>query len=214
MSMEMSFMSLKNIESTPSAHKNALLMLITRLHFYIGLFIGPFIFVAAFTGVLYVVTPQIENALYKEVLTTQSKGTAQPLSAQIHTAKASLQNNLTLFAVRPAPHLGDTTRVMFLDSTSPSGARAVFVDPVTLAITGELAVYGTSGVLPFRMTLDFLHRQLLLGEFGRVYSELAASWLWLVALGGLYLWFKGGKRINNKLPTKQAIYVLVRTTAN
>ncbi|MCP4250076.1 MAG: PepSY domain-containing protein, partial [bacterium] len=36
--------------------------------------------------------------------------------------------------------------------------------------------------------LDGLHRNLNLGEPGRIYSEIAASWLWLVALGGLYLW--------------------------
>src|SRR5690606_27183248 len=32
-------------------------------------------------------------------------------------------------------------------------------------------------------------RDLRLGEAGRWYSELAASWLWVVALGGLVLWF-------------------------
>jgi uncharacterized iron-regulated membrane protein len=39
-----------------------------------------------------------------------------------------------------------------------------------------------------RTTIDQLHRHLLLGEPGRLYSELAASWLWVVALGGLALW--------------------------
>ena len=177
-----------------TARPNALLMLITRLHFYIGLFIGPFIFVAALTGTLYVLTPQIEHAMYKEALTTQSVGQSQPLAAQIAAAKQSLPKALTLFAVRPAPEKDDTTRIMFLDATTDSGARAVFIDPVTLAVKGDMAVYGTSGILPFRMTLDFLHRQLLLGEFGRNYSELAASWLWIVALGGFFLWFKGGKK--------------------
>ena len=32
-----------------------------RMHFHIGLFVGPFIFVAALTGLLYVLTPQIET---------------------------------------------------------------------------------------------------------------------------------------------------------
>ncbi|REG83256.1 PepSY-associated TM helix domain-containing protein [Marinomonas pollencensis] len=177
-----------------ASQSNALLMLITRLHFYIGLFIGPFILVAALTGTLYILTPQIENALYKEALITDSTGPSRPLSAQIAAARESLNKDLTLFAVRPAPEHGDTTRVMFLDTTTASGARAVFIDPATLAVKGDMAVYGTSGILPFRMTLDFLHRQLLLGEFGRNYSELAASWLWIVAFGGLFLWYKGGKK--------------------
>ena len=188
-------MSIKTKSKTSESSSNAMLLLITRLHFYIGLFIGPFIFVAALTGTIYVITPQIENVLYKDVLTTQNIGESQPLSLQIAAAKSSLQSDLTLFAVRPAPELGDTTRIMFLDETAQhSGARAVFIDPATLEVKGNLPVYGTSGVLPLRTTIDFMHRQLLLGEVGRYYSELAASWLWIAALGGVFLWYKGGKK--------------------
>ncbi|RBP80538.1 PepSY domain-containing protein [Marinomonas rhizomae] len=188
-------MSIKTNNTASESSSNAMLLLITRLHFYIGLFIGPFIFVAALTGTIYVITPQIEDAIYKDALTTQSVGEPQPLALQIAAAKSQLATDLTLFAVRPAPKQGDTTRVMFLDSSAEhSGARAIFVDPITLDITGNLPVYGTSGVLPLRTTIDFMHRQLLLGEFGRYYSELAASWLWIAALGGLFLWYKGGKK--------------------
>ncbi|WP_336368559.1 PepSY-associated TM helix domain-containing protein [Marinobacter sp. C2H3] len=163
--------------------------LLTRLHFYIGLFVGPFILAAALSGTLYVLSPQIEHFVYQDVLTTLPSGTEQPLAAQIQAAQAHLTTPLPLVAVRPAPHPGDTTRVLFQDpEASLSGVRAVFVAPDTLDITGDLPVYGTSGVLPLGMTLDFLHRQLLLGEMGRYYSELAASWLWVAALGGLYLW--------------------------
>ncbi|MFT2112101.1 PepSY-associated TM helix domain-containing protein [Marinomonas sp. 2405UD68-3] len=184
----------KNTGST-GAQSNALLLLITRLHFYIGLFVGPFIFIAAFTGVLYIITPQLESALYSDALTTQSIGEYKTLTEQIAAAKSNLDEELTLFAVRPAPEQGDTTRIMFLDPTAGlSGARALFIDPVTLELKGNLAVYGTSGILPLRTTIDYLHRQLLLGEFGRYYSELAASWLWFAALGGLFLWMKGGKK--------------------
>jgi uncharacterized iron-regulated membrane protein len=184
--------STQNKASEPS---NAMLLLITRLHFYIGFFIGPFIFLAALTGTLYVLSPQLEDAIYKEALTTQSVGESKTLAEQITAARSHLSSDLTLFAVRPAPEQGDTTRVMFLDPTANlTGARALFIDPVTLDLKGNLPVYGTSGVLPLRTTIDFLHRQLLLGEVGRYYSELAASWLWISALGGLFLWYKGGKK--------------------
>lgn len=187
-------MSTKNNKTSESS-SNAFLLLITRLHFYIGLFIGPFIFVAALTGTIYVITPQLENAIYKDVLTTQSVGESKPLSQQIAAAKSQLTSDLTLFAVRPAPEQGDTTRIMFLDKEAElTGARALFIDPMTLEVKGNLPVYGTSGVLPLRTTIDFMHRQLLLGEVGRYYSELAASWLWIAALGGLFLWYKGGKK--------------------
>jgi uncharacterized iron-regulated membrane protein len=64
----------------------------------------------------------------------------------------------------------------------------LFVDPGTGAIRGDLTTYGSSGALPMRTWISNLHRSLNLGEPGRIYSELAASWLGVVALGGLVLW--------------------------
>ncbi|WP_454674039.1 PepSY-associated TM helix domain-containing protein [Achromobacter pestifer] len=178
-----------------SAGRSALLALITRLHFYIGLFVGPFILVAAVTGTLFVLTPQIENLLYASQLRTASIGTAQPLANQVQAAQAHIGAGPRLFAVRPAPGAGDTTRVMFTQpGLGDSESRALFVDPATLEIKGDMIVYGTSGTLPFRTALDYLHRNLMLGELGRNYSELAASWMWLATLGGLVLWFAGRRR--------------------
>lgn len=171
------------------APQAALVALLKRLHFAIGLFVGPFIFVAALTGALYVLTPQLENALYAEQLFTPATGPLQPLSRQVATAQAEAGPDARIMAVRPAPTPGETTRVMFAaPGLGPSESRALFIDPHTLAVRGDLTVYGTSGVLPFRTTLDYLHRNLLLGEPGRIYSELAASWMWVAALGGIALW--------------------------
>ena len=163
---------------------------IARLHFYAGLFVGPFILVAALTGTLYVLTPQLETLLYREQLTTSTTGEPATLAAQIAAARSHVGEGPRLIAVRPAPIPGETTRVMFAQpGLGESESRAIFIDPVSLAVRGDLVVYGTSGILPLRTTLDYLHRNLLLGEFGRNYSELAASWLWVVALGGAMLWF-------------------------
>ncbi|AFI90897.1 Sulfite reductase [Pectobacterium parmentieri] len=76
-----------------------------------------------------------------------------------------------------------------LPELGPSESRAVFIDPVSLENRGSEIVYGTSGILPFRTWLDYLHRGLLLGDVGRNYSELAASWLWVAALGGIVIWW-------------------------
>ncbi|WP_023640147.1 PepSY-associated TM helix domain-containing protein [Dickeya zeae] len=171
--------------------------LLMRLHFYIGLFVGPFIFIAALTGTLYVLTPQIETKLYSHQLFTDTTGTPQLLSQQISAAAQALGDKAQyarLTAVRPAPGAGQTTRVMYsLPELGPSESFAVFVDPVSLDIRGALTVYGTSGILPFRTMLDYLHRNLLLGDIGRHYSELAASWLWIAALGGGYIWISTRK---------------------
>ena len=172
-----------------------LVALIARLHFYVGLFVGPFIFIAAFTGVLYVVTPAAENFVYKNQLTTDSRGEFHSLADQIAAARASLPEDLALEAVRPSIGEGHTSRVLFKDpGLYGSELQTVFIDPVTLAVKGHFSTYGTSGILPLRIKLDYLHRQLLMGEVGRYYSELAASWLWISGLGGLMLWWRSRRK--------------------
>ncbi len=164
---------------------------IARLHFYIGLLVGPFLLTAALSGILYALTPQIEQALYHEQFYTESAGgTPLPLADQIRAAQQGLGRDATPLAVRPAPSPGETTRVMFPDQSVGQWEQlALFIDPVTAEVRGALPVYGTSGISAFRITIDKFHRGLLLGEPGRLYSELAASWLWIAALGGLALWF-------------------------
>lgn len=178
-------------ESHPTSAPRWGYALLLRLHFYAGLLVGPFIFVAALSGALFALTPQIENWLYHTELTTESTGTPNPLADQIAAARTYIGDEATLAAVRPAPGAGETTRVMFaVEGLQPFEHQAVFVDPVSLDIRGDLVAYGTSGTLPFRIWIDYVHRHLHLGEVGRYYSELAASWLWLVALGGLFLWWR------------------------
>ncbi|WP_425003736.1 PepSY-associated TM helix domain-containing protein [Mycolicibacterium sp. S3B2] len=169
----------------PGAYRSFFL----RLHFYAGLFVGPFLLVAAITGGLYALAPSLEEWIYRDYLHSDTRGEFQPVADQIRAAQ-QVRPDLTVTAVRPAAELGDTTRVMFTDATlsSSSERRGVFVDPVTAEPVGELTVYGSSGALPVRTWLSNLHRSLLIGEPGRVYSELAASWLWLIAVGGAVLW--------------------------
>ncbi|MCM2131914.1 PepSY-associated TM helix domain-containing protein [Larsenimonas rhizosphaerae] len=181
--------------------------LLLRLHLYIGLFIAPFMLVAAFTGTAYVLTPQLENLVYHHALTAPTQGTARPLADQILAAQQALGTKALPSAVRPATAPGRTTRVMFTPQDAPaSTSRAIFIAPDTLEVRGDLEVYGTSGILPLRTWLDQLHRSLLLGDTGRAYSELAASWLWVAALGGLILWITAPRRTSSGASSLRSRY--------
>lgn len=174
--------------------------LLLRLHFYAGLLVGPFILVAAVSGALYALTPAIEQVVHRHELTAPVTADRLSLAEQTRIAVAHVGDpDAVPSAVRPAPAPGTTTRVMFAQPYSPdrlgeSESRAVFVDPGTGEVRGDLTVYGTSGALPLRAWLDHLHRNLHLGEPGRLYSELAASWLGVVALAGLGLWVQRVRR--------------------
>lgn len=167
---------------------SALRPLVLRMHFYAGLLIGPFLLVAALSGLLYALSFQAEKIVYRHELEVPVGDSVQPLADQLDAARRAHPDN-TVTAVWPAAEEGSTTRVLMSGPGVEDGTSlAVFVDPYTAEVRGALPSYGSSGALPLRTWLSQIHRDLGLGEPGRVYSELAASWLWVVALGGLALW--------------------------
>ncbi|MGI5291959.1 PepSY-associated TM helix domain-containing protein [Nonomuraea polychroma] len=177
----------------------ALRPLVLRLHFYAGILIAPFLLVAATTGLLYAASFPIEQVVYQHELTAPASQTTLPLSRQVEAARAAHPAG-AITAVRPAAEPGQTTRVLMdQPGLAESTQLAVFVDPHTGQVRGTLESYGSSGALPVRAWISHLHRHLHLGEPGRIYSELAASWLWVVALGGLALWITRRRRSRRHL---------------
>ncbi|WP_344855758.1 PepSY domain-containing protein [Amycolatopsis ultiminotia] len=162
--------------------------LLLRLHFYAGVFVGPFLLIAALTGIAYVWTPQLEQAVYADELHVPAAAGALALDRQVAIARAEVPDG-AVTGVRPGPTATDTTQVVFTrPGLAPSYYYTVFVDPHTGAVRGALETYGSGQALPLRGWIDTLHRSLHLGDFGRLYSELAASWLWVVTLAGVVLW--------------------------
>lgn len=179
--------------------------LMLRLHFYAGILVAPFLLIATISGGLYAVAPTLEQFVYRDLLTTEYTGIELPVSEQIGAAQ-QVRPDLALVGVRPAPEAGATTRVLFTDpALGKSEKHAVFVDPSTAQVLGESSVYGSSSALPMRAWISQLHRNLHLGDPGRIYSELAASWLWVIALGGLYLWVGHYLRERAKNPAQAAL---------
>ncbi|MZE72520.1 PepSY domain-containing protein, partial [Streptomyces sp. SID5789] len=165
--------------------------LILRLHFYAGVFVAPFLLVAATTGLLYAASFQAEKLVYAHELTVDDVGERKlPISEQVSAARQAHPEG-AVSAVRPSPEDDATTRVMLsgVEGVDPGHTLAVFVDPYTAKVRGALEQYGSSGALPLRTWIDEFHRDLHLGETGRLYSEFAASWLWVIASAGLVLWF-------------------------
>ncbi|WKD34967.1 PepSY-associated TM helix domain-containing protein [Streptomyces xanthophaeus] len=172
--------------------------LLLRMHFYAGLLVAPLIFLAAATGLLYAASWQAEKIIYSDELTVARVGeSALPLSAQIDAAKGAAPEG-EVVSVWPAPDTEATTRVIMESPGLPEGETlTVFVDPYTAEVRGQLATVGDA--LPLRAWLSEFHSSLQLGEFGRNYSELAASWMWVVALGGLALWLGRRRKRRSQL---------------
>ncbi|MEU3732358.1 PepSY domain-containing protein [Streptomyces sp. NPDC033538] len=184
----------------PPRRWSTLRPLVLRLHFYAGLFVAPFLLVAAATGFLYAASFQAEKMVYAHELTVPDVGESKlPVSEQVAAARQAHPEG-TVSAVRPSPEADATTRVLLsgVEGVDPDHTLAVFVDPYTAKVRGALEQYGSTGALPLRTWIDEFHRDLHLGDPGRLYSEFAASWLWVIAGGGLVLWFSR-RRARRKL---------------
>ncbi|MEV6596136.1 PepSY-associated TM helix domain-containing protein [Actinoplanes sp. NPDC051346] len=161
--------------------------LLLRLHFYAGVLVAPFLLVASLTGLAYVFAPQLERAVYADELVVDAGAPARPLAEQVAAARAAHPEG-ALTAVRP----GDGDATTQVDFTSPEldeeHQHTVYVNPYTGAVTGQLTTWWAS--TPLKTWLDDLHRNLHLGDVGRHYSEFAASWLGVITVGGLILWWR------------------------
>lgn len=181
-----------------------------RLHVIAGIFVAPLIVVAAFSGFFYALAPTIEKGIYHEKLTATSNQPAHALNEQIAAAR-TVHPELPIKGIQvpgdmtPGEVGSTTTRVLFADEQleSESYTHAVFVDPGDLSIKGDLIQYGSSGALPFRTWLSNGHRNLWLGETGRIYSETAASWLGPLAVSGVLVWFFHRRRTTAQRSTRK-----------
>ncbi|MFE2018764.1 PepSY-associated TM helix domain-containing protein [Streptomyces sp. NPDC059499] len=173
-------------EPGPGRSWQAVRSLLVRLHFFAGIFVAPFLIVAALTGLAYTFTPQLDQLVYGDQLRVEQVGEApRPLSEQIAAARAAHpEGSLASVVTPPGPE--DTTRVVLSLPELGDKQRTVFVDPYTAEVQGDLTTW--FGSTPLTTWLDDLHRNLHLGETGRLYSEVAASWLWVIVAGGLVLW--------------------------
>jgi uncharacterized iron-regulated membrane protein len=172
-----------------------------RLHFLAGIVVAPFLAVLCLTGLVYVFSPQIHDSLYRSDLHVNQVGEApRPLAEQVRAALTAHPEG-TLKSVLTPPAPDRTTRVVLAVPGPPGTAdRTVFVDPYTALINGELST--VENRLPANTWLRQLHGNLQLGAPGRLYAELAASWVPLVAVGGLVLWLA---RTRRKRPAREVL---------
>ncbi|WP_311445684.1 PepSY-associated TM helix domain-containing protein [Frankia nepalensis] len=161
--------------------------LLLRLHFYAGILIAPFLVVAAVTGLLFVFTPQLDRLVYEDEFFADGRGQQRPLAEQVQAAVAAHPEGSAGSMILTGEDDRTTGVVFFVDALGEK-QDTVYVDPYTSEIHGSLVTWW--GSTPLQTWFDDLHRNLHLGDLGLHYSELAASWLWVVVLGGALLWLR------------------------
>jgi uncharacterized iron-regulated membrane protein len=179
-----------------------------RLHFWAALIASPFALTATLTGILYIFTPQIEQAMYSHLDQVVAAGQMRPLDELIAAAKREAPAGLTLHSAVPPFAATDALKVTFVPQGRPASgheghqhgakpgapvrptfgapaeALVVHVNPYTGTVLGSLA-----GQDRFGNWSKKLHSRLLQSDSWRWMIELAASSLLVMLLTGVWLWW-------------------------
>ena len=118
----------------------------------------------------------------------------RPVSGPAHHAAASMPMDMPMDMPMPAakpmpmpaPAAATGSRPFFV---APAKALVVYVNPYTAAVAGTLAEQDR-----FNAWARKLHSGLLQGDGWRWMIELAASWLMVMLLTGIYLWWPRGRQ--------------------
>lgn len=168
-----------------AARKGRLYRMIWRWHFYAGLFCLPFVIVLALSGTVYLFRPQIETWIDRDLIRLERTGDPQDMAAIVGAAEAAVPGSALAHLILPE-HVDEALRVVVSDK----GMRTrVYVHPDTLAILKVVPEESRFARVVFR-----IHGELLMGSWGSVLVELAASWAIVMIVSGLYLWWPRGAR--------------------
>lgn len=173
-----------------------------RWHFYAGLFVVPFVFTLAASGLAMLVSEPLDRHLQSNLLEVTPRGTALPSSEQAAAVAAAYpESDLATFRVAAAHN--ESTRIDVAPKHAHTDHAAhgespnitVLVDPYTAAVLGELDADRT-----LYAWAKALHGTLLAGTFGDYLIEIVAGFGVLLIASGLYLWWpRDGKTLRQAL---------------
>jgi uncharacterized iron-regulated membrane protein len=162
-----------------------------RLHFFGGFFAAPIALWLALTGILFAWNPQIESWIFGDERNATADGDLLPLSDQIDAVQEAYPD-YDVTDVTPADEAGEATGV-FLQPTgaeptadfSPvAGSLTAYIDPVDARMLGSMGESSRPDEV-----IRNLHSNFKLGTRIGTLTELAASWVLISLLTGLYLWW-------------------------
>jgi len=169
-----------------SAVRTTLQHRVWRWHFFAGLMVIPFAVILAVTGAIYLFKPQFDAAVEARI-----NARAAPLAGEILTAEALVEASLVAypggkFAKLTLPSDGADPTVE-VDIRGEAGPRTLWVDRTT----GEV-LHNTSTPGRFMNFVKRIHGTLLAGDRGSLVVEIMASWMIILIITGVYLWWPRG----------------------
>ncbi len=177
------------IASAPAASMTtggAFYRLVWKWHFLASLYVLPFMAILAITGGIYLYKPQIEEWLYADRLNVEIGAERQSYEAQV----AALAETTGVSRVRRIKIEDQPGRATLVEFDDDDKIRSyAWINPYT----SEVLATQPRDETAMRVLRKF-HGELLLGDFGTKFVELAAHWAVVMFITGLYLWWPRGQR--------------------
>ena len=158
-----------------------------RWHFYAGLFIFPILFVMAITGGMYLLQPQIEDALYSDSIYL-----SEPYQGAIDhdalIANATKQYSSDKIHSYQPPQNSEHSAQLVL-TTKNGDKLTVFMHP-----SNNQVIDVVNEDWRLMNLARAIHGGLMLGTIGELIVELVACWTIILVISGLYLWWPRGNK--------------------
>lgn len=174
-----------------------------KWHFIAGLIALPFVLLLAITGGIYLFKDKYEAPMQKHIKYVEVKGQAITYQKQLEIAKKAFKKQPNAMVI-PV----DKNQATEFVSGRFSHKNSVFVNPYTAKVSGAISPKDSN-----MHTVRKLHGELLLGKFGTKIVELIASWLFVLIITGIYVFWpseKQGLKTFFRVRLKQGKRILFR----
>ena len=167
-------------QTSSESPSNRFYRTVWRWHFYAGLFVIPFMLILAATGIIYLFKPQLDAAMYHNLMFVQPGTTTIPYSDQVQFAEEAHPGAIV---TKVTPNSAPDRSTEVLLTTTDQRELMTFVNPYTGQVLGN-----RDEVNNLQAITRKIHGELLLGKLGDYVVELAACWALVLLITGLYLW--------------------------
>jgi uncharacterized iron-regulated membrane protein len=176
----------------PKATSHSLYQRVWRWHFFAGLFVIPFAIILALSGSVYLFKAEIQEFVEAGINERAKGGTPLDADTLVATTKA-LYPGASIRKITLQKSMDDPTIEMVLRLKNNTGLM-IWQDAATGKILDSVAPNDR-----FMSWMVDIHGQLLAGENGALVVEMAASWMIVLIITGLYLWWPKGASVKATL---------------
>ena len=159
--------------------RNGFYNLLWKSHFLAGIVVVPFVILLSVTGIIYLFKDNYDKSLLQNYYTYESTGKRLSYEQQLHIAQINWSK--TPEAIVVSKKQNQSTQ---FTSGRFSHKSSMYINPSNGAVLGKVNVSETD-----MHKVRKLHGELLLGSFGTKIVELVASWMFVLILSGIYLFW-------------------------